>query len=120
VSVVCILEGYAQIGAIGSPHFVHGSVGAGLFTVMALIAITRVVGLPGGGRDRMFEGPLIAACALLAPATIAAMVVPGPTSSATLGVSDLLVALAVLATAAVLERRRVRQDPPADTRRPID
>ena len=105
-----IFEGYAQLGAIGSPVYLRGSVGVGLFSGASLIVITLVDG-SGNRHHRSSVRSLVAARALLVTATFVVFVLPRAVGSRTLGASDLLVALGVLVSA-VLDERRASCRPP--------
>ena len=98
-------EGYAQLGAIGSPVYLRGSVGVGLFAGTSLIVITLVDGTAGGRHHQTSVRSLVAARALLVTATFVVFVLPRAVGSRTLGASDLLVALGVLLSAVLDERR---------------
>jgi hypothetical protein len=109
LAVACILEAYAQLGAIGSPHYVRSSMGAGLFAAATLAAIALLNRSSSTLRDPASGDSLCAARALLTIATLVAIALPRVTSSGTLGVSDLLVALGVLVAAAVDEQTRAHR-----------
>jgi hypothetical protein len=109
LAIACILEGYARLGEIGSPHFVRGSLAAGLFAAVSLAAIRLAGGSTTGRLVRLLDGSLRAVQTLLVAATVVVIVLPRPTSSITLGASDLLVALGVLASVALGERCNARE-----------
>ena len=106
-----IFEGYAQLGAIGSPVYLRGSAGVGLFSGASLIVISLVDGSAGGRHHRTSVRSLVAARALLVTATFVVFALPRAVGSRTLGASDLLVALGVLVSA-VLDERRASCRPP--------
>jgi hypothetical protein len=97
--------GGARLRVIGSPVYLRGSVGGGLFAGASLIVITLMDSSGGGRLHQTSERSLVAARALLATATLVMFVLPRTLSSRTLGTSDLLVALGVLLSAVLDERR---------------
>jgi hypothetical protein len=112
LSGAIIFEGYAQLRVIGSPIYLRDSAGAALFAAASLILIALLDGPAGIRPHRTSEGSLVAVRALLVTATLVVFVLPRAIGSRTLGVSDLLVALGILVSAVLDERR-------ASCRRPV-
>ena len=111
VAGAIIFEGYAQLGAIGSPVYLRGSMAVALFSGASLIVITLVDDSAGGRHHQSSVRSLVVARALLFTATFAVFLLPRPVGSRTLGASDLLVALGVLVSA-VLDERSASCRPP--------
>ena len=89
VAGAIIFEGYAQLGAIGSPVYLRGSMAVALFSGASLIVITLVDDSAGGRHHQSSVRSLVVARALLFTATFAVFLLPRPVGSRTLGASDL-------------------------------
>ena len=108
LAVLCTLDGYAQLGTIGSTGWVVGRAGAAIFALGCLGAAAHLTRPARGLRRPQSAWLLLESCGGLVAATAAVVAGAGLLADRAVGAADLLIAVMCLVVATAGERSSVR------------